>query len=105
VSYSHLTTYTQLIHNIEEKLELLDAKFEYPAADRYVLKLKEEAEELYSTPEDLTEIADCFICLLGVARKSGYNIHLLLGAIDHKIDVNLSRTFVRQADGTFKHVD
>ena len=61
-------------------------------AESYLNKLKEETRELSENP-NMEELADCMMVLIGLSR-------FLPGDLKE----TLSRTWEKQADGTYHHV-
>lgn len=70
-------------------------------------KLKEEVGEFLTaqTKEDkLKEAADVTIVLATQLAVYGYTFSDFLKEIERKLDINLMRNWVLQADGTIRHV-
>jgi len=83
--------------------KLVDKVFPHAGAVEHLLKLKEETEEAIAEPDDVSEYADCFIALVGAAHKAGISFELFTLAIERKMEINESREWEEQADGTYKH--
>lgn len=68
-------------------------------------KLVKEAKELEDKPTDITEQADCLMCLLYNFKCAhpDKSILDLLNAANEKLQINKSRVWIKQPDGTFQH--
>lgn len=66
-------------------------------------KLLKEAVEAMSSPGDISEYADCIICLIGAAARAGYTFEQLLQATSDKFDINKLRDWTRKEDGEYQH--
>lgn len=75
-------------------------------------EIKEVIEEIDSefptaTSEEgitLMEYADCFICLLTAAGKSGFTIQELFKSIKNKMNINYKRKWKLNPDNTYSHI-
>jgi len=65
-------------------------------------KVSAEGAELAADPS-LDEWADVFIALVGVAGQNAWTAGDLTRAVRAKVEVNRSRTWLEQPDGTFQH--
>jgi len=81
------------------------AKVVFPDAGsiEHMIKLKIEAQEVIVDSGDITEYADCFICLFAAAYKMGFSFPDLLGAIENKFEINKQRNWAKLPDGTYQH--
>lgn len=68
------------------------------------IKVVQEAHEFRDHPS-LAEAADVIIPLLTWLDTKGHAVEDLIGAVAAKIHENMRRTWVRQPDGTFQHVE
>lgn len=68
------------------------------------LKCAREAAEFAENPS-IGEAADVLITVLGWIGLNGYGVADLLGVAEEKMRVNLARTWIEQADGTWQHVE
>ena len=68
------------------------------------IKVAQEAQEFCDDPS-LEEAADVIVPLLTWLDTKGLTVDDLLDAVDAKIHENMQRTWVRQPDGTFQHVE
>lgn len=91
VNFPKSGTEASLIHLQEEIKELLEA-------------INDPAKFEYNEGIALMEYADCFICLLTAAGKSGFTIEQLFKAIQNKMEINYNRKWVLNADNTYSHV-
>lgn len=68
-------------------------------------KLVKEAKELEEHPTDITEQADCLMCILYNFKCAHPDkpISELLEAAKAKLEINKNRKWVRQTDGTYQH--
>lgn len=68
-------------------------------------KLVSEAKELEATPTDITEQADCLMCLLYNFKCAHPDkpISDLLEAAKAKLEINRNRQWIKQPDGTWQH--
>ena len=67
--------------------------------------LKREVKELYASPFDETEYADCFLLLLDVAGSVGITAKMLLKAALDKHEINKKRTWGKaDENGVVEHV-
>ncbi len=69
-------------------------------------KLVKEAKELEENPTDITEQADCLMCLLYNFKCAHPDkpISDLLEAAKAKLEINKNREWVKQPDGTYQHL-
>lgn len=65
------------------------------------LKLIEEAEELANEPTKITELADCLGCIAHQLKKSGFTLQDAIEAGWAKLEINKTREFTRNPDGTY----
>jgi hypothetical protein len=64
-----------------------------------------EAHELLKNPNDKSEMADCFLLLLDIARKSQVDANMLFEAAVAKFRINQARTWgPPDADGVCEHI-
>ena len=68
------------------------------------LKCAKEAREFADEPS-LEEAADVLTCLLGWLHLAGHEVIDLLAASHSKMAVNLARTWEKQSDGTWQHIE
>lgn len=68
------------------------------------LKCAKEAREFAEEPS-LEEAADVLTCVLGWVHLAGHDVRELLGAAGAKMAVNNARTWQKQLDGTWQHVE
>ena len=67
--------------------------------------LKREVQELYTTPQDWEEYADCLLLLMDAFRRSGGNAMDLLEAAFKKLEKNKTRTWGEpDSDGVVEHI-
>lgn len=67
-------------------------------------KCAAEAAEFAAKPS-LEEAADVLITLLGWVTSNDHPLERLLDTAHRKMVVNLARTWVQQADGTWQHIE
>lgn len=68
-------------------------------------KLITEAQEAKESPNDMTEYADCLMCLF-YAFSCAFpdkTMNDLIEAANKKLEKNKNRTWVKQPDGTWQH--
>ena len=65
-------------------------------------KTIKEATELADDPS-LEELADVYICLVGVSLQNGWSMRDVAAAIEAKNAINEGRTWHRLPDGTWQH--
>lgn len=83
---------SSLIHlqeEIKEVLEAISSDDPHPIQDNGI---------------PLMEYADCFICLLTAAGKSGFDLEQIRKAIMNKMEINYRRKWKLNADNTYSHV-
>lgn len=70
-------------------------------------KLQHEAQELERAGryDQIEEAADCLICLGAFCQEEGISVDVLLAAARAKVEKCMRRTWKRQPDGTYQHVD
>jgi hypothetical protein len=90
--------YTQAAHWFED---LIDSEGPDLATNAHK-KVLEEAQELHDAPS-LEEAADVFISLVGTCVGRGWSGEDLADAIFRKLLINQSRTWHKQAGGTWRH--
>lgn len=90
--------------------------FPKSGAKAALIHLQEEIKEVIEAMESdvptpiseegvpLMEYADCMICLLTAAGKSGFTIEELFRAIKNKMNINYTRKWVLNDDNTYSHV-
>lgn len=66
-------------------------------------KLINEATEAFDNPGDISEYADCLICLIGAAARAGFELSNLVEAVENKLDINKLRKWKKSADGAYQH--
>lgn len=71
--------------------------------DEVLLKLEEEAHELYLF-QDSSEAADVLLTLLIWLGRAGYSPSQLLQAAHDKLQINHLRRWKRMPNGTYHHV-
>lgn len=65
--------------------------------------LLREARELAEEPECASEVADCFILLIGIAHKNGIDI---VECITNKMTINKSRKWNSpDSQGVYSHIE
>jgi NTP pyrophosphatase (non-canonical NTP hydrolase) len=71
-----------------------------------VLEAMDSDVPTFTSEEGITlmEYADCMICLITAAGKSGFTIEELFKAIKNKMEMNYKREWVLNANGTYSHV-
>ncbi len=79
-------------------------KFADATAIDHLEKLRQEAQEAKEAPEDITEYADCLLCLFGAATKRGFTYQQLLKATADKLFIVENRVWKKKEDGTYQHV-
>ena len=68
--------------------------------------LKEELDELIADPHSSEEWADCFMLLLGAARRYGYSVVDLVSITRDKLEINKKRKWGKpDAHGVVNHLD
>jgi SAM-dependent methyltransferase len=72
--------------------------------ESFLRKVREEIEEFIEQPS-IEEMSDTLVTLVGWLDLSGYDLAQLLDASRAKLATNRGRTWVRLADGRYKHVD
>ncbi|MCK9445841.1 DUF550 domain-containing protein [bacterium] len=70
----------------------------------HIRKLKDEADELINDPLDITEYADCFLCLFASAYKAGFTHDEILKACDDKYHILLNRKWEILPNGMYQHI-
>lgn len=71
--------------------------------ESHLLKLKHEAEEAIQEPNNISEYADCFLCIFAAAYKSGFSFSELENACRDKIEILKDRKWKKLEDGTYQH--
>lgn len=76
-------------------------------AREHARKLQKEARELEDAarPDQIEEAADCLICLGAYCEDAGISADTLLAAARAKVEKCARRTWERQPDGTYQHVE
>lgn len=69
------------------------------------LKVFEEAREYADDNENIEELADVFITVMGALVQQGWTIDDLAVAIDSKMSINEKRTWRQMPDGTNQHIE
>lgn len=96
-------------------MEWTQTNFPKSGAKSSLIHLQEEIKEVLEAIDDpttrehhegiaLMEYADCFICLLTAAGKSGFTIQELFKASQNKMNINYKREWILNADNTYSHV-
>lgn len=70
----------------------------------HIKKLKQEADELISNPDDIEEYADCLLCLIAGARKKRIDPNDLIEVAYKKAMINERREWRELPDGTHQHI-
>lgn len=108
----------KIIELEKERLEWSLKTFPEATPRSSILKLQSEAKEvlkeikkLEAFPdgdnglEDLTaEYADCLMCLFDSAGRADVSIEDIIEAFAEKLEINKSRTWVKNLDNTYSHV-
>lgn len=90
---------------IYERMGSFAAKtFSEASAVDHLEKLKQEAQEAKENPKDITEYADCLLCLFGAANKAGFTYNELLEATRDKLFIVENRQWEKKPDGTYQHI-
>lgn len=69
------------------------------------IKVFEEAREYADDPENIEELADVFITVVGALVQQGWSVNDLALAVETKMSINEKRTWRQKADGTNQHLD
>ena len=70
-----------------------------------IAHLIKEVDELYRSPYDIEEYADCFILILDAARKAGYDVSDITSAMWDKLEVNRQRKWGKpDENGVVEHI-
>lgn len=89
-----------LAHQIRLWVEGLAAQGASFTAQGTILKIKEELDELWDSPDDPMECADIIIAAIVYAHVKGWKIERY---IEEKLQINRDRTWSIQPDGSFHH--
>lgn len=81
-----------------------DRTFGPQTQENRVKKLLKEVEELQKKRNDKTEICDCMIVLLQVAKGAGMDAHALITGCHEKHQINELRKWAVDSDGCHQHV-
>jgi hypothetical protein len=84
--------------------EFVKDTFPEATARDHLLKLKHEADEAREMPADITEYADCIICIFGAAAKSGFSYNDLIYVVDHKLRLLKNKDWEKLPDGTYQSI-
>lgn len=84
---------------------LMGTRFPDHTVDACAIKCATEAQEFAANPNDITEAADVLITLLAWLHVNKVSVHHFLDAAERKMRVNFARTWERQPDGTYQHVE
>lgn len=106
---------SEFISAVHEWMQWTKNNFPKSGTKSSLIHLQEEIKELLEAIEDpgtftyhegitLMEFADCMICLLTAAGKSGMTIMQLFRAIMNKMQTNYKRTWKLNPDDTYSHV-
>lgn len=68
-----------------------------------IAKLPEEVQEFIEDPS-LDEAADILLCLVIELRQRGFGLVELLVKAEYKMELNLTREWEVQPDGTIHHI-
>jgi predicted house-cleaning noncanonical NTP pyrophosphatase (MazG superfamily) len=82
-------------------LEFSQTTFSDAKAESYLTKLEEEIRELKDDP-NMEELADCMMVLIGLSRFLPGDLKEILAK---KIEINENRTWQKQSNGTYRHID
>lgn len=85
----------------ERFLEFSQKTFSDAKAESYLTKLEEETKELKAQP-NMEELADCMMVLVGLSRFIPGDLKQTLA---QKIEINENRTWKKQSNGTYRHID
>lgn len=85
----------------ERFIQFSQTTFSDAKAESYLAKLKEEIHELQEQP-NMEELADCMMVLIGLSRFLPGD---LMQTLAKKIEINENRTWIKQANGTYRHAD
>lgn len=70
-----------------------------------IAHLRRELKELEKDPSDAMELADCFILLLGIARKGNYSAHAFIENGLTKLEICKARKWGQpDKHGVYEHV-
>jgi len=78
-------------------------KFPDAGSIEHLKKLKREADEAITEPQNLVEYADILLALFGAAYKAGFTYEQLLEASEGKFKILQKRIWIRLDDGTYQH--
>lgn len=83
------------------------ARLHFPGQDAYsaAVKISNEAEELMDNPHAIAEAADVLITLMSWLVAARYSPQALIAAAEAKMRINHARTWAKQSNGTFQHVE
>ena len=91
----------------KDRQEFSHGAFGSPVAHPYtkvLLKLKKEVTELCENPDDEMEWSDVFLLILDAAERKGYLVDDLVGFASAKLAINKARGWIKEEDGTWRHV-
>lgn len=88
----------QLIGNLAYRL------FPDAGSIEHMKKLKQEADEVISEPNNIEEYADCLFALISASVKAGYSYNELIEATFKKACINQKRKWKLMPDGTHQHI-
>lgn len=71
----------------------------------HIKKLKQEADEVITEPNNLEEYADCLFALISASVKAGFTLDDLLNAAHKKALINQKRKWKLMQDGTHQHIE
>lgn len=66
--------------------------------------LQEEAREVFLSPHDLSEYADCYLLLCDALRRAGYTLADLINAAENKHGICKNSEWVQTEQGYWKRV-
>lgn len=85
-------------------LEFTKTTFPDAGPVEHLKKLVQEAWEASKAPGDITEYADCLLCLFAAAGKAGITHDQLIKAAAKKLEECKGRKWQRLEDGTYQHI-
>lgn len=85
--------------------EWQDKQFPTSTVETKLKHLKKEVGELLDSPRDHMEYADCFLLLIGAARKAGLDLGAVISTIREKLEINKKRKWGKpNKDGFTEHI-
>lgn len=93
------------LHELQHKIcSWADKTFGNQPQHARVKKLANEVEELTKSPFKKSEVCDCFVVLLQVAKGAGMSADELMNGTLEKHRINELRQWEEQPDGTHQHL-